>query len=278
MLLLSFLVNEAYERSKLPPYRVDEDADQVPMPKYAIDLKGCMFIFLWVAFLCIVLIVYCVHTMPRKRALLRKFMEEGQSTIGDVFYPEDQTCYGLKPQYGSVTYGHPKSEVDHTYVRRSVRLYQNFSREWVPILLLPNRPYSGHPKSDIEMSYLAFERQKSAMNFLAIYSGVWFVGNVAAAVYMLLVVESNHYEDEFPRGWMWFGICVALMPVLSVGANFLMFQRFMKWMTRGDARLLQGNDRGLSSDPNSKSTKTATDTYQPMSEEHDAVQNQRSLD
>jgi len=249
------------------------------MPSYAIDLKQCMFLFLWVAFLCVILIVYCLHTMPRKRALLRKFMEEGEQTIGDVFYPEDQTCYGLNAQYGTVTYGHPKSELEHAYIRRSVRLFQNFSREWVPILVLPSRPYSGHPKADLEMAYLAGERQKSAMSFLAAYSAVWAVGNIAAAIYVLIVVESNKYEDEFPKGWLWLGICVGLMPAVAVAVNFLMFQRFMRWMTKGDARLLQGADRGLAANGDGAE---ASENYQPMGDGSDGVmrgvENQRSLD
>jgi len=273
MMVLTFMLFEAIERSKLPPYQTVE-AGQVEV-SYAIDLKHCIFLYLWVAFLCSVLIVYCLHTMPRKRALIRKYLEEGVSTLGDVFYPEDQTCYGLNAQYGTVTYGHPNSELDHAYIRRSVRLFQNFSREWVPILLLPSRPFSGHAKADLEMAYLSAERQKSALSFLAIYSSVWLTGNLGAAIYVLRVVRSNKYEDEFPRGWMWLGICVAAMPILSIGANFLTFQRYMRWMTKGDARLLQGTEKGPAGDKGDPSN------YEQMADDrHGAVdvEHQRSLD
>lgn len=267
MLILTFLLFEARGRSKLPPYSSDSnDEENVVLPQYAIDMEKCMFLFLWVAFLCMILVVYCLYTVPKKRALLQTYMSEGISMTGDVFYPEDQTCYGLNAQFGTVTYEHPNT--DHAYVRRSVRLFQNFSQEWVSILVLPSSPYSGHPKSDMEMAYLAGERQRSAMKFLAGYSVVWFLGNLASALYILLIVKSNKYEDEFPRGWLWFGICVVLMPFAGLGINYLIFQRYMKWMTTGDAKVLQGNDRALKQmSSNNKNNVGPDGTYRKMPED-----------
>ncbi|KAL7579920.1 hypothetical protein ACA910_004921 [Epithemia clementina (nom. ined.)] len=182
--------------------------------------------------------------MPRKKVLLRKYLEEGISISGDVFYPEDTTCYGACAQYGTVTYGDPRGgRHKHHYIRRSVRLFENFSREWVAILVLPDRPYSGQPKSDMEMAYLATEREKTALNFLASYTAVWMVGSFAAAIYVLSVIRSNKYEDEFPDGWMWLFISLALIPILAVAVNFLIFQRHMRWMTKGDARILEKGEK-----------------------------------
>ena len=250
MMALTYLLFGAYQRSKEPPYREVEEGETVE--NYNFNMKHCVFVFLWVALLCCVLMTYCLHTMPRKRALLRQYLEEGLETIGDVFYPEDQTCYGCCSQYGTITYQDP--DVEHAYIRRSVRLFEHFSREWVPILILPNKPFSGHAKSDIEMAFLSAERQKSAMSFLATYAGVWFIANMACACYVMYIIQQNVLEDEFPNGWLWILVSAFVMPVLSIAVNFLIFQRYMRWMAKGDARALKGKGKPLSGEEAEEST------------------------
>ena len=268
MLFLTFFLDETYQRSKLPPYVWAKDGEE--LENYALDLRGLVFLYLWVALLCLILVIYCLHTMPKKKELLRRFLEEGQSIVGDVFYPEDQTCYGLNAQYGTVTYADPRAGSQHSYIRRSARLYEHFSREWVPVLVLPERPYSGHPKADIEVAYLATDRQKPALEFLAVYSTIWMVGNTAAAIYALSVVMKNKYEDEFDRGWMWFSICLIIMPFAAVAANILIFQRHMRWMTKGDSRILEkgekANEEATGREPDDSSLPAATSEYQQMAD------------
>ena len=274
MLTLTFLLIETYQRSKLPPY-VLANAEE-GLENYLIDLKGVVFVYLWVALLATVLVVYCLHTVPRKKVLLRKYLEDGESVLGDVFYPEDNTCFGAFPHYGTVTYGDPRRGHRHSYIRRSVRLYENFSREWVSILVLPDRPYSGHPKNDVEMAYLASDRTKSAMQFLASYAAVWIVANIAGAAYVLWVIGQNKYEDELPGGWMWFSFIIIIMPIIAVAANFIIFQRHMRWMTKGDARILEKGEKDSPPDDTKVGTPVgkSTSDYEKMGDN----ENGKSLD
>lgn len=295
MLLLSSLLFETYQRSKFPPYASLQDTNSAAassstdgentddsansnnaqsFPVFRVDLKYYVFLYLWISFLCLITMLHAWRTTPQKILLLRKFLDQGLSTVGDVFYPNDHTCYGLCPQYGTITYSDLRPEYQNNYIQRKVRLHEKFSREWVPILVLPEHPYSGHPKLDLEMAYLATEREKHAMQFLGWYSLVWVVLNIAASLYVLYVMGQNQVRDEFPRRWMWFGICLAILPILAFVANSLICFGFTWWMIQGDGRSVSKKSVVISSKMNESEYHKMSDPSHPRqktSSKHNAT-------
>ena len=132
-----------------------------------IDLREMLFAFMLVAQISSIITVHVMFVFPLKHELLKRFVDEGQTILGDVYFDENYKC--IKP-YGEVTYAHPSPQYEKTYIRREANIYEKYSREWVTLLMLPNQPFSAQPRADLEIAYVASERRCHKMRCLGYYS------------------------------------------------------------------------------------------------------------
>jgi len=125
----------------------------------------------------------------------------------------------INADYAYVTYEYPKfdkkaaskdsrrnkgvDKIDsrQMMIEKQIRTYHPHHREGVSIILLPNLPFSGQPKADVEMdvkthqhSAYAKRNQHRATNviFLCFF---WMLFTLCGAVYSVTQMEKIRYKD-----------------------------------------------------------------------------------
>ena len=131
-------------------------------------------------------------------------------------------------------------------IEKQVRTYHPHHREGVSIIILPNLPFSGQPRADVEMdvkthqnSTYAKRNQHRATNviFLCFF---WMMFTLCGAIYSVTQMEKIRYKDfgEDPiEGWKVFSLIVGIItPTLALGGNYTVWWRYRRWVTkRGNA-------------------------------------------
>lgn len=235
--LIYFLI-ETGARSSQPPYSEpypqnggdDDESAQIALP-------DMLFSVMIVAQLSSVITVFVMFVFPLKLELLQRFVDEGQTILGDVYFDENYTC--IKP-YGEVTYAHPSPQYEKTYIRREANIYERYSREWVTLLMLPNLPFSAQPRADLEIAYVASERRSHKMKFFGYYALVYTCFALFSPIYIVYVMSQNKEEAELGGyGWVYYAVLAVINPLIAIAVNYIIYTEHFNWMMRGNARLLQ---------------------------------------
>lgn len=224
-LLIYFLIDTGARRSK------EDDGSAY------LDLSEMLFAFMLVAQISSIITVNVTSVFPLKHELLKRFVDEGQTILGDVYFDENYKC--VKP-YGEVTYAHPSPQYEKTYIRREANIFEKYSREWVTLLMLPNLPFSAQPRADLEIAYVASERKCHKMRFLGYYLLLFSCFCLFSPIFIVYVMNLDHDKAELGGyGWFYYGILAIFNPLIAIAINYMIYTEHFNWMMRGRARLLQ---------------------------------------
>ena len=89
-----------------------------------VPLKQYVYIFLGLAFLWSLLATYLVYYVPRRHALTKAYLTQGQVVIGDVYYNRKKRAIGALSSYGSAIYPHPDDATGRSRQNRILSLEQ----------------------------------------------------------------------------------------------------------------------------------------------------------
>jgi hypothetical protein len=237
MALFIYFLYLAFMRPSLSVYQLgdgaaEEEIEQAMRDTGAIiplmDMMGCFLAFLGLFFL---LFVYLAIFVGKRRDLMKSYLESGDSVLGDVFYESKPHKFGTFSKYAHVMYAHP-TRPKQWLVRKRVRIYQTYTRERTTILLLPHYPFSGQPKSDIEMDLASSEASRRDTNKVVYCLVAWVVFLLLAPIY--LIHQMGQIQDDYDdpqQGWMIYLICVlGIIPVLAFGGNWLRWRFHRHWV------------------------------------------------
>lgn len=248
--LFIYLLYEASQRldTSDPCNRYDQDYDDGVIPDDCgthIRLIDMMILFFVVCILWTTLAAYLSFYIPRRHDLLRMYLEEGKSLLGDVFYEKRLICggvCGMKDHIGHLTYKHPNYKVYPVYVRREVTVAKRYTREMTTIIVLKDKPYSGMPKADLEVDHMSGIKTRPKRHAIATVCWVWAAFTGLAPIYLIHVYNRVHLQDDFDwatLSWILYSIVIAIViPVIAWAANTFSFNRYLHHMTQ-DGRIAE---------------------------------------
>jgi hypothetical protein len=141
-------------------------------------------------------------------------------------------------------------------IKKKVRVYYRYPREQISILVLPQYPYSGQPKIDLEADWASFServgygqvneegtygekidlpRSMSRDRSLGVISIAifWVAFLFFASLYTCFQIEhvEDYYVDE-SAAWAWivFAAGCVLVPLVSFGGNFIRWKLYERWI------------------------------------------------
>jgi len=233
VLLVYFLVVVVIRASN-PPYSDYGEWPEEPI----IALGDMVIVFMVLCLMWSLLAVYLSFFIPKRHALVMHYLEHGRTVVGDVYYKDDRGCTEFH-HYGRAIYPHPAYDDKPLLVDRKVRVFQRFTRELTGILVLPDKPFSGQPREDLETDRATFQRNEGKLSFLSTFSWIWVVFTLISPLYILYVMglpdENIRYEDP---NWMFFLVAVLVIPILAFGINWLSWRRYFNFFTKADARVI----------------------------------------
>jgi hypothetical protein len=252
-------------------YNVDDKNDEAEMEEAlreagAIialsDMMGCFLAFLA---LFSMLAVYLWLFVPKRRQLMQSFLNDGKTVIGDIFYEASSSSnrYASFSKYAFVMYPHP-NEPKKLLVRKRVRCYQHYTRERVTILVLPYHPFSGQPKTDIEMDLAASDDLRGDTKNVLWCLVPWILFLLVSPIYLLhqMSLIEDEYDDP-KRGWIiYLSMVFLVIPILALGGNYARWMLHRHWVVnRGVVIQMQGEGgSSLVSQKNFKGGKSSGDT------------------
>ena len=192
------------------------------------DMMGCFLAFLGLFSL---LAVYMAIFVEKRRQLMKSYLESGNSVLGDVFYEGTAHRYGAFSKYAYVMYAHPVHP-KQWLVRKRVRCFQQYTRERVTILLLPYHPFSGQPKTDVEMDLAASDESRGDTKKVLYCLIAWIIFLLVAPIYLLhqMTLIEDDYDDP-KRGWIIYLVVVfAVIPIVAFGGNYLRWRLHRHWV------------------------------------------------
>jgi hypothetical protein len=213
------------------------------------QVRQMALVFFAFALLWATLAVYLTFYVPRRLALLQRYVDEGNHKLGDVTYERssfaccsgDSCCGAMlggftQRDYGVVTYPHVNFKVYPTYVTRRVPVLQHYTRERVTILLLPDFPFSGMPKSDIELDLVASTRQRKRTWMIVIVCWTWLMFCVLAPIYLLVCMGRMNLAFVGRHtyiNWILYASFVGIViPLVSLMLNHRSWTRYLYEITQ----------------------------------------------
>ncbi|KAL7483658.1 hypothetical protein ACHAW6_009304 [Cyclotella cf. meneghiniana] len=246
-----------------------------------IRLTDILYTYLATLALFASLIVYLLWFVQKRRKLSKRYDSEGIVVLGNVEFREIyegdnyfSTCLEWmancfrRNDYGYVIYdlarvaSHPACNVEERKaaqlagtIKKKVRVYYRYPREQVSIMVLPDHPYSGQPKIDLEADWASFSehvgypdeeegtygekvnlpkslsRDRSlGVIMIAVF---WVSFLFFASLYVCFQIEviEDYYIDESARwAWIVFASSCALIPLVAFGGNFIRWKLYERWI------------------------------------------------
>jgi hypothetical protein len=204
------------------------------------SLNDILRTFLIVHLLWTIGAVYTIVFIPKRRHLVGRYLAEGELCLGDVVYDKNsRVCGGLR-EYGYAIYAHPNRQ---KLVRKRVRVYQNYTRERVAILRLPNRPLSGQCKIDLEIDLLAANRERDgALKNIAGWMLFWIVFTLLGSSFVLVTMRDLGDGTEHKFAFRLFLIVVGLNAPFSFAVNWIRWLAYRNWMINRGSLMENNND------------------------------------
>ena len=296
------------------PNIADPNNEQFSEPR--IRLTDILYVYLttWVFYA--TLLVYMLWFVRKRRRLSKRYQTEAIVILGDVIY-DDESRYGpswcewlvnyfcRKNDYGYVLYdlekvaNHPACNYKGTLegmIRKKVRDYYRYSREKVSILVLPEYPYSGQPKMDLEADWASFSENyavtegynEAAENNRASIQTVvsrdrstaiilitlgWLAFLLFASIYVCLQIGiiSNVYPDENST-WTWIvftAVIAGVTPLVSIGGVLVRWRIYERWILNSgenSGRIIAANPKRGRASRSSSRERGATQTERNVGE------------
>lgn len=250
--LIYFLI-EASRRPNLPIYDLpdnytdDEWKTAVEESGLIVSLMDMLNVFLVLHIFWVVFAVYTTVFIAKRRHLVGRYLAEGELCLGDVIYDKSSRAFGGFNEYGYAVYAHP---TQRKLVRKRVRVYQQYTRERVAILRLPNRPLSGQCKIDLEIDLSAATKERdTSSKYIILWSIFWVVLTMLGPIYILHQIRKvdQLFDEDFSRAFKKFLIVIGLTPPFAFGVNWLRFLMYRNWMiNRGAIIEDEGDARKIS--------------------------------
>lgn len=278
VVVLIYFIYTAYHR---PYFYSQQDADdEEPL----MSLMDIMIVFLTFHALWTLFTVYLMFYIPKRRRFLGRYLDEGETTLGDVIFDDSSRmhilCCRLNYQdHGYAIYPHPNNPHGQI-VRKRVRVYQPYTRERTTIVRLPNRPLSGQPKMELEMDLSLMKKERdTTIKYMTYVSFAWILFSLAGAVYTLIQMTRSQNQgfvvgnENAVFGRRILLIVVGLNVPFALICNLLRFLLWRNWMinrgaileNEGDARKMQTSC--LYSAPSKDGSEDAI-PYSIMGEDH----------
>ena len=250
------------------------------------------------------LMVYLLWFVRKRRTLSRKYETDAITILGNVEYDESYYAAGedrnalqnvigwamngftLRQNYGRIVYdlervaNHPACNYEERRgknlsgtIKKKVRVYYRYPREQVSILVIPNYPYSGQPKIDMEADWAAFakdtglpsEDQAALADTLAgpvetpqvlsrdrsigvlVVAAFWICFLLGASLFLCFQIDriDEFYEDEDGEAaWTVFYCMVGgVVPLVALGGNFIRWKIYEHWMLKRGRKSRKGSRR-----------------------------------
>lgn len=238
LVVLIYFLYLAYVRPDHPVYNLGDDYTD---DEYKEATKGnfillidILSVFLGFHALATLCAVYLMVFIPKRRHFIGRYLKEGESTIGDVIYDKTSRRFGGFHDYGYAVYSHPHQR---KMIRKRVRVYQQYTRERITILRLPNRPLSGQAKVDLEIDLVAASQERDTKNkYIALFLIAWVVFSLLGAAYVLYQMNNIQDErDDASVGKKVFLVVVGLNIPFAFAVNWIRFLMYRNWMVNRGA-------------------------------------------
>ena len=257
-----YFLYEASVRPKEPVYALQGDDDVAIEEAWEdtppmIPLIDMIPVFLSFQGVFSILLVYLTVFIPRRRRLIRSYLEKGESSLGDVVYKESPPglCSLRSTQYAEIVYAYPNST--NWTIRKQARVYQHYSRDRVTILRLLNRPFSGQPKSDLQIDLQSSSAAKPRVRAVVVLCTVWVVFTFLAPIFILFQIRKLHHDDyeDFDKALNTYLIVgVGVIPPVTVLGVYLRWSIYRHWLvnrgtlvkSRGESAIgMRAQDEGV---------------------------------
>jgi hypothetical protein len=260
--VLCFFLIVAHNRPNKPYYAVMDDQVrfEIGSTQPMMDLMQMLYVFLAILPLWTSFLAHLNMFIPKRRALIRHYIENAETLTGDVWVELNSSrcqckrswllwncsgCFGIwSKDYGELVYKvnlTKQEECTKGLVSKCVRTYKPWSRERVPILVLPGLPRSGLVKSDVEIdakTHAGSDVVKEIFYLIAF----WIVFIVFGSVY--LVTQMAKLFDEVAnveKAWTIL-LCVVLFHgPLIYGMTWLRYYHYRHWLTNSGTITPCGN-------------------------------------
>jgi hypothetical protein len=245
-ILILFFLYEAITRPYEPIYQLgdyyteyewDQAVEETGLLIRLMDmvLLTCSLLILWTTFA-----VYMHTFVPKRRHLIGRYLKEGKIVAADVYYDKASRLCGSFRDYGYAVYAHPEQQ--NKMVRKRVRVFQPYTREKIAVLLLPNRPLSGQPKTDLQIDLLSAMAKRDTTNPIFIQIAlVWILITVLAPLPLLYVMSQlNDPEDDPVKGCICYGLTLVLAVPFAYAANYVRYGMYFNWMLNRGAIIQEG--------------------------------------
>jgi len=254
--LLGVLLYFLYRASRRPYENVYDD-DEVLLSLTDIVITFGVTFVLWS-----MLLAYLVIYVPKRRGLIEQYEIRGHAVVGDVQYigkaraVRNLLCcsnFG-KGDIAVLTYSHPDqnraneeagtvyaeegpARRRHWTIRRPCRTYHPYSREKVPLVLLPRMPRSAVPKSDLEVEMAVFRRRDEEGDSTALVVRIavvpWMVFTLLGGWYVVHIMgKVDDPYDPYKRGMIIHNVLTLIVaPVLALGGNHFRWLQYKRYLT-----------------------------------------------
>jgi hypothetical protein len=243
LLLLVWFLIDAHWRPSSECYTENDpqstDEARINACSKLIPLKQYVAVYLVAECAWMMLAVYLSVYIPRRHALVDTYLTQGELVIGDIQYNRPKRGIDTLTSHGHVVYTLP----DSTAIRRRVFLYERYTRERAAILCLPDMPYSGQSKLDLEIDRDVIEKNRSRLEFLNYCAWAWTTFCAIAPLYIVHVLKKfENGSDAAEMNWkpdvnegsfiVWYYILAfAMIPAVASLSNWVAWLRYKHWMT-----------------------------------------------
>jgi len=231
-----------------------------------LDLDELLHIFLLLFYLSMLFLIYVTLFIPKRRALMKRYKNYGILVFGDVIEPQrphiQAFCFGCCAQSKrtfEASYTIPpdvnlmdESTMDHRDAKdvqgerscipvrysKTIRTFFPYSRERIPFYVLPKRPRSGLPKSDVDRDIAQFE---SAPPLTGVRNVIlfWVLFTFLSSLYTVFIYK-NYYESVETNNilgisvntgvWGTFLFSTGLSLPICFLLNYFRFRLYWNWL------------------------------------------------
>lgn len=242
-----------YEAYRISSQDCSVDNEENGGCSHLLALGDMIVICTVVSFFWALVLSYLMYYVPKRHALVHKYLTEGKRTIGDLFYKPRKglgSCGSLS-SYGSIVYPHPNRDFP-IMLRRQVRVYDKFTRERSVLLYLPDQPLSAQPKLDLEIDNEVTELNAGRLEYITIFALIWYTFSIACSTYIRWVLSD--IESGVEDGIYWipnYGqvadllifsiLTLMVVPGVSFTASYIAWRRHEDWFTNQHKILQEGD-------------------------------------
>ena len=230
-IVLVYFIVEAYQRPSKPFYQLPSYVTDDAIIRKAAEDSGSLVPLMDMV---IVVLSFCVAWsmgaayflgfLGARQKLIDEYLEKGTSVLGNVVH--EGRCWAFEFRYyGYCSYTHPDPEEAKNggVLRKKVRIFEPYTRELVPILVLPGLPNSGQGKDDVEYANLVSMKDRPREIFQGRLCLFWAIVCALVPIYILhqmsIINEAEYWAgitddyDNLKKGW----IVYACLMIFGVG-------------------------------------------------------------